>query len=299
MVWKISAFYDGLARIAVPLFIFVSGAIYLNENKKVTYKKILLTILRFIVIFFIWDIFYHVFDLFVREKQALNLSTLKTLFFSLIQYKYHLWYLLAYIALLALTPVLKLICKRENRSQVRYLLIIFVAGTCLFEAFAYLVNAVNATSALYNVFKYLVNVTALANFGKFFSLIILYLSGWYFSTFDFSKYKKAIYWCFGIGTLLLPIVGIFICVLLNNHNLIAFIENYYYFPCYFLTVTTFLAFRYSKIANTPNKFVDYLCKQTFGIYLIHVLFVDYVTFLASPPPYSTRAGCYLYTLQVL
>jgi len=271
--YKISEFYNFLAQTAVPLFIFISGAIYLNENKCVTYKKIFLSILRFIIMFFVWDFIYLFFDYLLIKNKPLSLLGLIHILETLTDYKYHLWYLLSYIILLALVPILKLICKKENKSQVKYLLIIFLICTCSIDFLKHIVTLINSSHIILKGIKYLFTLIDLINFGKLNNLPVLFISGWYFSTFDFENKRKHILilkWFIGIGVPILSII--------SEYNLIS---NYFFLPNYLLTICIFLTFRYSKIANKPNKLLDFVGKHTLGIYLIHVLIIDLIVKYAN------------------
>ncbi|MGN1258898.1 MAG: acyltransferase [Christensenellales bacterium] len=269
--WIISTFYNCLARTAVPLFFFVSGGLYLNEEKEITYKKIFLTILRFVVIFFIWDLIYNVFDQLVINRSKINTNTIINIIQGLINYKYHLWFLPSYIYLIALTPLLRLICKKENRKHVTYLIIIFVVGTCFYKFFEFLISFGN-----FKHLSFLIRFFDLVNFGDISSNVILFISGWYFFTFDFSDKKKLINIFLIIISIITPIITILYCIYFNTLNAFNIAANYFYLPCYFLTVLIFLKFKYSDVANKKNESLKRLSSNTFGIYLCHVLFLDLV-----------------------
>lgn len=272
-IWIIATFYNCLARIAVPLFVLVSGAIYLNENKEIPIKKLFLTIIRFVVMFFVWDILYQCFDYFVINKCSFNIHAICNILGKLDSYKYHLWYLLSYVLLLSLVPILRLICKKENRAQVKYLLLLFFVGACLLEMFKFLANISDADNIVIRIIRHIVSIIDLINVGKFSNLILIFIAGWYFSTFDFKNFKKrvcAVKWIVGLGA---PVLTILLCLFTNEKGF-DLMANYYYLPNFVLSVSVFLSFRYSKIANKPNKFLGFVGKRTLGIYLIHVFLIE-------------------------
>lgn len=274
-VWIISTFYNCLARAAVPLFVFVSGAIYLNEDKQITLKKIFLSIFRFVVIFFIWDFLYLCVDSFVINGITFTFTGVINIVKNIINYKYHLWYILSYITLLALTPILRLICKKENKKQVKYLLLLFFICTCVIQMVNFLLNLCGGSSYFIKLIQYFLGVIDLVNIGKITNLIILFISGWYFSVFEFKneiKWVRILKW--GIG-ILVPIITIILCLHTNKNGFEA-ISNYYFLPNYILTICIFLSFRYSKLSNKKNKFFDLVGNNTFCIYLVHVLIIDLI-----------------------
>lgn len=231
--WMLSTFFNCMARTAVPLFIFISGAIYLGTNKNITIKKLLYNIIRIIIIFILWDFIYALRD---------NINDLSKVFISMINYKYHLWYLLTYISLLSLVPILKLICKENNKIQVKYLLILFFCGTCIFEMLRMILNLFDSTSSVVKLLKWLFDFFELFNIGNIPSYLILFISGWYFSTFDFSTKKKTVLILLPILILIIPVITITLCRLVGKEGF-ELASNFYYLPCYLLTITIFLAFR--------------------------------------------------------
>lgn len=300
-IWLSSTFLNCLSRTAVPLFFFVSGAIYLNEDKDVSIKKLLKTILRFIVIFLIWDLLYSILS--TTSSGGGGISYKKIIIF-LKNYKFHLWYLLSYIFLLAITPIVRLICKKENQKQIKYLLILFVCTTSILKFLSFLFSNINSSFMFVKMISYgLSFLNTLFNKENLASCIILYISGWYFSTFDFESKKgiiKTVKWITGILT---PIITLLLCYSANSSTLFGFVSNYYYLPCYCLTVSIFLTFRYSKIANTPNKFWDFIGKKTLGIYLVHAIFLkvdDFIfSFLNSPLMLIVILLFYIFAIYVI
>lgn len=179
--------------------------------------------------------------------------------------------------LLAVTPIIRLICKKENRIQIKYLLIIFVLTASILKFVTFVFSQIQSTSMVVKIINYGLSIVNMVfNGAKFESCIILYISGWYFSTFDFSDKKgliKAVKWVLGIVT---PVVTLLLCYYKDSNVLFDIVSGYYYLPCYCLSVAIFLTFRYSETANTPNKFWDFVGRKNLGIYLIHEFFIEII-----------------------
>lgn len=57
--WYISTVYNSLVRWCVPLFVMISGVLFLNPNKEITYQDILKKrIPRLFVVYVFWSVFY-------------------------------------------------------------------------------------------------------------------------------------------------------------------------------------------------------------------------------------------------
>lgn len=110
-------FYGGniigsLTRFAVPVFVMVSGALMLDENRETNGKKLLRRFIRLGVFFVFWSIAYAVlFQLLIPllEKREISVSAL---LLALINGHYHLWFIPMILGLYAITPLLRLWVKR-------------------------------------------------------------------------------------------------------------------------------------------------------------------------------------------
>lgn len=271
--WLTSTFYNCLSRTAVPIFFFISGALVLDENKTYSFKKLFNKIFRFFIITIFWIFVYFISD-YILYKQTPSFA----------EYKYHLWFMFDYIILLILTPVLKLICKKENKVIVKYLLSVFVIGyvlISLLETFNYIdsdfiiVKLIKQGIYLISQFK----ITQLAN------CFILAISGWYISSFDMTKYKKP-----ALFFLLINFAAIFgvllLCMKKNNTLAFDYFSGCYNIFTYFTTLSLFIVFKYSKLTNRDNKYVKFISKNTFAIYLLHVLIIDLIFYFIGNWIYS-------------
>lgn len=109
--WQIINFYDSLVRWVVPVFIMISGALFLNRDiplKKLYGKYVLRMVLAFVV----WSAIYTIF-----AKGSFT-ERLSGFFFG----HYHMWYILLLLGLYICQPLLRQITK--NEKAVLYFLIL-------------------------------------------------------------------------------------------------------------------------------------------------------------------------------
>ena len=75
--WQTLNFYDGIARVGVPLFIMISGALFLNPNKDFPIRKIYSKyILKIAIVFIFWAFVYAVMNYAETNNKLVFFSTL-------------------------------------------------------------------------------------------------------------------------------------------------------------------------------------------------------------------------------
>ena len=97
--WMVFCFFNSLSRWAVPIFLMISGTLFLKRNydfKRIYYKNIL----KIIVAFIFWSLVYSIFNYLSGYDKNYILE-------SLFVGHYHLWYMFLIIGLYILVPLLK------------------------------------------------------------------------------------------------------------------------------------------------------------------------------------------------
>ena len=103
----ISNFMNSISRFGVPVFVMISGAIFLAEEKMVTIPKIWFkNILRLLIVFWVWSFGYYVFQsLYFWNYDFWNQGLLRTIT-GCVYASEHFWFLFMIIGLYALVPIL-------------------------------------------------------------------------------------------------------------------------------------------------------------------------------------------------
>lgn len=95
------AIFEGVSRFAVPLFVMISGALFLNPERKIEVGRLWRhNILRMIGIFFGWCAIYAVADLAFGKGWP---DVISDLLFG----HYHMWFLVMIIGLYIVTPLIR------------------------------------------------------------------------------------------------------------------------------------------------------------------------------------------------
>ena len=107
--WQTFNFYDSISRWSVPVFVMISGALFLNKDIIISqiYKKY---ILRLMISFLVWSAFYC-----FLGNRSLSLK-------NILNGEYHMWFIFMIIGLYMLSPIIREIVK--NKKIMKYFLLL-------------------------------------------------------------------------------------------------------------------------------------------------------------------------------
>lgn len=121
--WLVSLFYDAGVHWAVPIFVMISGVLFLGSDKKSNWKVMLTKNIRHLfILYIIWSLVYSILA-FAPMAVSDPVSFVKNVigeFFA--GGRFHLWFLPMLIGLYLAEPILHVFVK--NRSLLRYFLVL-------------------------------------------------------------------------------------------------------------------------------------------------------------------------------
>jgi len=121
--WLIANAVNITTRISVPLFVMISGALFLDPSKKLSTKELWLKhILRMALIYLIWMTAYAL-PHFIQTSPAER--SIKDLLKSILSGRYHLWFLPMLMGLYALIPILRTWISHAGKKEIEYFLLLF------------------------------------------------------------------------------------------------------------------------------------------------------------------------------
>ena len=124
--WWAANFYDSLARGAVPIFVMVSGALLLGKSE--SYRDFFIKRFQRIFIPFVaWTVFYLLWRKFFYEPSMGLPEAIKRVMNG--EVHFHLWFLYLIIGLYLITPLLRALTAHGTRRDLLYFL-----GLCFFVA---------------------------------------------------------------------------------------------------------------------------------------------------------------------
>ena len=244
------------------LFFMISGALLLKP-RDVKYNQFLKHRMPKVAIpVIVWSVIYMAIVCLTKIPQGERISYLghnivTILFSSSEDVNGTLWFMYALIGIYLLVPIITPWWQRASKREIEFYLVIWLIAMCLPYLQMFFGIADDETSLLYYFSGYL---------GYF-------VLGAYLRRFDIahSKMRNVIFICAAIGALALPAA-----VILTTGNTGNGILWSLSISSASMATVWFVLIMRSRFCNAPNRltiFVAWLSPLTFGIYLMHVLFM--------------------------
>ena len=257
---------------AVPTFVMVTGALLLNPEKEITYQKLYgKYILRIVLALAVFGLIFRCFDIVMNGEAWSVTGVLQGLWNVMIGKSWaHLWYLYLLIGIYLLLPFYRKIAASSSTKEIWYLLGIYA----LFISILPLTGMVNVDLAFY------IHTSTIYPFYLFL--------GWAISSgkLNISKLGGAI--LFVVGTLLLITVVRY--RYMNGVEELAKLLNY---SSVFVILQCMGLFALLKRDQNSEDSVTFgkkillsIDKCSFGIYLIHMIFIRLVLRYWEVNPFS-------------
>lgn len=262
-------FWDSLSRWAVPIFIMISGALFLSEDRPIStiYRKY---ILRIVTAFAFWSLFYA--SLYYIKNRDL-IGALK----NFITGNYHMWFLYMIIGLYMLIPILRPVA--SNPLVCKYFLILsFIFGLVIPEIINIL-NLFNTDwSATLGQVNYNIGVSLITGYSFYFLL------GYYLHN-NIKNINPRLICFIGVIGFLSTVIGSMVSSSYQN-TVSEIFYDYLTANVLFESVIIFY-FIYRIIVNISfldahTHLISKLSKYTFGIYLVHPFFIRILRSVHNP-----------------
>lgn len=258
--WMIFNAYDSIVSFAAPVFVMISGAVFLEKEKTIQtlFKKY---ILRIAVAFAFWSIIYAGFMGGGKRE----------LFINIFKGHYHMWFLPMIIGIYLLVPVLHKIA--EDEKMLKYFLF-------LSFLFAFLLpQLIQMTTDFGNgIFLDFMNIV---NYNLNFMSVKMvlgytgyFLTGYYLNKYVLSRPIRIIIYCLGlIGAFTTIILDSFLAIktqgpvgtYCGNHSVNILFE----------CLAVFVWFKYHITGKSVlRKPILKISKFCFGAYLLHPLLIE-------------------------
>ena len=192
--------FNSISRIGVPIFIMISGALFLDESYRFTKKKLICHVVKLLIFYIFWSSVYSlIFNVIIPQSNGIETSFL--LFWRGFRDSYyHLWFIPMLIALYLITPLLRLWIKKENIKYINYFMLISIV-------FAFVIPQVIDIFICFSN-KYTEDVAIILNKVKVYQvygMVPYYVLGWVINNFTIKR--NYIVYAVGILGLLVSIFG--------------------------------------------------------------------------------------------
>ncbi len=275
--WHIIYYLNTLSRVAVPLFVVLSGYLILNRSKIKTVKefynkrfsRILYPFIIWLAIYYGWTVYW--------DGTTLTWSFIgQTLWGANI---WHLYFLIIILELYLITPLLE----RFNDTKTRF------QQTILFASLV----ALSITCSLLVLLHINIQAYSLTIFIPY---IGYFYAGYFLRDIKVNKLWMAIFFA-------LYLILAYITNLVADGNTTTFIIFNFSPTIFLMTIFLFLALKdFHKNFGTKlftgrlQKFINYTGRATFGIYLLHFLVLDLVLKYFNLLPWQLHAPLILWAL---
>ena len=257
---------------AVPCFVMVTGALLLNPEKEITYQKLYgKYILRIVLALAVFGVIFRCFDIFMNHEAWTVSGVLQGLWNVVIGKSWaHLWYLYLLIGLYLLLPFYRKIAAHSTTKEIWYLLGIYA----LFLSILPLTGMVNVDLAFY------IHTATIYPFYLFLGRAISS------EKLNISKRNGVI--LFLVGTLLLITVVRY--RYMNGVEELAKLLSYSSFFVILQCMGLFTMLKQDHDSRKPITFGEKILlsidRCSFGIYLIHMIFVRLLLRYVELNPYE-------------
>ena len=262
--WWAANFYDSLARGAVPVFVMLSGALLLSQTE--SYRDFFRKRLRRILVPFVaWAVFYLLWRKYFYEPQMSFGEAVRHVANG--DVRFHLWFLYLITGLYLIAPFLRIFTAHARRQDLIYFL-----SLCFF--IASFVPFFERLDALFfhTGMRFHIPVEAAQGF-----------IGYFLLGFFLLRESKPSLWL-GAGAVWLAVF--FVCfigagwvVFSQNQFPALFYDNMapnvvLYAACFFVMVKELVPRLETRLNPGARQVLLSLSTASFGIYLIHPVFID-------------------------
>ena len=261
--WQALNLYMGGNRWAVPIFMMISGVLFLGSTRPIT-EIIKRNILRIVTAFVFWSAIY------TGICYAKGQLTVPEAVFAFAEGYYHMWYLPIIVGLYLAVPILRKIA--ESETVTRYFLLAAFFVSSLFPAMASFLNwwSPNA-GALINKIVNQIGFSSVAGYS------IYFLLGYYLHNKQMDKKQEKTIYAVGILSFLVTVLGGSVMSVWQQTPVHMFYD--YLQPnvvCCGAALFVFAKyhFRYGACPAAGIRVIQTVCKHSFGAYLIHPLLLD-------------------------
>lgn len=263
-LWFVSLTYFYLSKIAVPIFIMISGSLILSKQD--TYPTLIKRILRIVFALIIFSYIYYANSVNFNITELINIKK----FLILIIHQpvtNAFWYLYLYISLLIMSPFIQRMVSNFSKKDFKYF---FILGFVLFGIYP-IINHYNKE----------IYYSGHMIFPLFHAYIVYFIFGYYFNTIKMSKKYFNI-------SIILFILSIILLVLLTYNEYIKqkgaigvvtylWFDNLQIITVMIESISAMYIIKYMscniKFNINITTLISRVGKYTFGIYLLSDFFI--------------------------
>jgi surface polysaccharide O-acyltransferase-like enzyme len=261
--WLVLCLYNCSVRWCVPLFVMISGALFLAPEKHISLRDLYgKYILRLLIAYFVWGAIYALLD---YDGTVAGFAE------DLIAGYYHMWYLPMLAGLYAMLPLLRKITESEKLTGY-FLILVLIGGF-------FIPNAISVLQELTVAGGWLADLWANAGMQLVFDYSGYFVAGYVLSKLELQKRWRVLIYGAGVLGWLFTLGVPFVYGKYAGHSTVI-VMGYEYLNVALQAVALFVFGKYElqRIAFS-QKVINWLggaSKGSFGVYLTHVLVLELI-----------------------
>lgn len=258
---------DSAVRWAVPVFVMISGALFLQPARPLSVKTLYTrTILRMVTAFAVWSAVYALDGWMQGDSLTKTLS-------AFIEGHYHMWYLYMIVALYAIVPLLRLIT--AHRRATEYFLLLGLLFTFLLPSGLQFLEALDLPYVGGAVHSIGLAVEDM-DFHLALGYPVYFVLGYYLSAYDIPRrWRRLAYGLVPVGYLITVVMTAWFSRRAEELNT-AFYSNFS-LNVLLMAAGLFLLAKHGlsriTLGDTARRWVIGMSACTFGVYLVHPLLI--------------------------
>lgn len=277
--WSFYNICNGATRWGVPVFVMMSGALFLPREIpiKILYKKY---IFRMAIAYFVWSLFYAISDtlvsiLFLEEYH----TTVIDIIGCFVSGAFHLWFLPMIIGLYMCIPLIKQLT--QNDKLIKYFLLLSFIF-CFVKTEIELVTNNLLSGNIQIMFENINTVFKNFNIDFVMGFVAYFILGFYLNKTEINKKHRTIIYIFGFWGLMTTIILNFFAAINIDRPSSAFYDSFS-LNVFLMSIAIFIWFRYNaKGSEKLNKIIIKLSKYSFGAFLVHIFILQVLKTVGFP-----------------
>ena len=271
--WMIYNSYSSFVRWAVPVFVMISGALFLQKERSIS-TLLRKNIFRLAFVFLIWSVFYAGVYAIKDIMMASETFRFGEMIKNILQGHYHMWFIPMFIALYLCTPILSRLVK--DPKMVKYLLLLSLIFSFLIPFVINLLNDFTSgfPALIGDAISYQASVMEIYNLSAYGGYFIL---GYALSLHKPTKKQRLIIYLLGIA-------GVILTIILSTayaHKYQTASARYFqeYTPNVAIQAVAVYVWVQARLEKSDSSRIQHLSKYALGVILIHPFIISILDIL--------------------